>query len=193
MALYDQRTFKQGDTWWVAEVHTAAGAGIGLGRPQLFFERVFFTNLSDPDAPSRSIRIPAGLLNQLSHRSMGELLKAASPMEGRFDMSPRNAPDADELAQLEQIRDADGLTWVYRVKNSPAWSPDGIELRPVLDFICLDDSALHGTISFNSMETLDHFQHIHGRSGIASLLPSVTQNLRDWMPPGNPESDLDAY
>lgn len=182
MALYDQRTFKWRDSWWVAEVHAAAGAGTGAGRAALFFEHAMFTSLSEPSAPSRSARIPAGALNRLSHRSLGTILDSAERMVSRFSMSPRNAPDADEFLGTPQFEDKDGLHWVYREVKQPIWTPQGGELRPALELICLDDSALRGEVVFNDSDTMHAYLTMHGDPGVRELVPLVTREFQELEP-----------
>ena len=185
MALYDQRTFKWRNDWWVGEVHSAFGAGWGDSVPAPTAERVIFTSLSDRSAPSRSAAIPPGWLNRLTHAALGSLLDAAEDWGSRFSMSPRNAPDADELSGLQQMTDDEGLTWVFRSVSRPVYSPTGTEMRPAVELICLDDSALRGEIGFADSTTFEHFLNIHGAEGVRSLIPLITQDKQEIRPSWN--------
>ncbi|HEU4561577.1 MAG TPA: hypothetical protein VFS20_27375 [Longimicrobium sp.] len=126
-----------------------------------------------------------GTLNRLSHRSLGAILDSAERMVSRFSMSPRNAPDADEFSGTPQFQDKDGLHWVYREVKQPIWTPQGGELRPALELICLDDSALRGEVVFNDSDTMYAYLTMHGDSGVRELVPLVTREFQelepDWM------------
>jgi hypothetical protein len=54
------------------------------------------------------------------------------------------------------------------------------EHRPALEFICLDDSALHGEVKFETSETLKDFKALHGTNGIKELLPLVLERFRAY-------------
>jgi hypothetical protein len=181
MALYDHRTFAWKNDWWVAEVHASSGAG-WTDRPALTDERLFFTCLSDKDAPSRTARIPAGLLNRIAHAALGKVLETAESFESRFDLSPSNAPDADELRRHKQLVDAEGLTWAFRPAESILAGHTGPTKVPAIELICLDDSAMRSVIPFKNLSTLSEYEAARGEVGLHELVNFVKSNYQDFAP-----------
>jgi hypothetical protein len=140
MALLDHRVFRCGDQWWVAQVHSASGFGVGIGPPSLYRETTMFTCLSDSDAHSREHEIPAGSLNQLSHAVICRHVERAQPQGFRFEMSPFNAPDEQAVGSAI-FEDEEGLRWTTRRSRAIVVVTEA-EVRPSLELVCLDDSAL---------------------------------------------------
>ncbi len=140
MALYDHRVFRVGPEWWVAQVHSAAGAG-SSARPSMTVERVLFRSLED-ESKGRTHTIPPGMLNRLSHAAIRRLLESAEPIQHGLTMHPYNAPPGDEFRHVKPFIDNDGLRWVIRRTTAVRRSPAGVETKPAVEVICLDDSAL---------------------------------------------------
>jgi hypothetical protein len=136
MPLYDHRVFRHRDEWWVAQVHSASGAGRSPQIP-ITHDRVTFTCLSDAKRDSKTASITTGLLNQMDHSSLVKVLGRAEPYGARFEMSPFNAPDVEQLGNLAVTKDDEGLRWV--VRRLPPTLPETVAL---VEVICLDDSAL---------------------------------------------------
>ena len=142
MALYDHRVFRTGDEWWVAQVHSGGGVGVGDIPPRITTERVIFTNLSDEDQESSTASIPAGFLNRMNHRSIVRLLRQAEPLRSRFDMYPYNTPNEDDFLGSAILLDDEGLRWAVKTievqpNSAGAYRPDAL-----VEVVCLDDSAM---------------------------------------------------
>jgi len=145
MALYDTRTFKTSNEWWIAQVHGSVGSGFGAAY-QASRETVYFTCVSDQERNSVVTDIPAGTVNRVSHRSIVEALRTAKAFADRLPMSPANAPDVEQLERQAVVRDDEGLRWVLTPIQIPWVQESSIERLPVVEAICLDDSALRGLV-----------------------------------------------
>lgn len=188
MAIYDHRSFRQGEEWWVAEVHMASGAGVAGGGPdapapeelKTTHDRVFFTCISDDKLPSRTAEIPSDWLNHIDHESVLRLLESAEELEGRFEMSPYNAPDARNYDEDDMIEDRDGLTWATRRTEVLRVVNEELTTLPALELICLDDSAMRDEIAFDSEVTLSDYLTAYGDEGIRELIAAVTEDFREY-------------
>jgi len=150
MALYDNRVFKAGDKWWVAEVHGASGTGFS-DPPRIMHETVIFTCLSDDTLKSLSASLPARRLRTMSHLSLVDVLNNATPFtDTRLPLRPTNAPDADELSSEHVVVDANGLRWVLRKTTQLRIEPNGVVEGAALEVICLDDSAMRREVALES-------------------------------------------
>jgi len=145
MALYDHRVFKVGDSWWVAQVHSASGAGF-VPKPAIRSEWVIFTNITNDDENSRIARIRPGYLNRLSHSAIRQLLQEAKDLDSRFEMHPYNAPPASALEYPHRFTDNEGLEWVVQPTTLVRQTEAGPKVLPAVDVICLQDSALRKEI-----------------------------------------------
>ena len=136
MPLYDHRVFRhvRANEWWVAQVHSASGAGAGSSI-HVTDDLVTFTCLSDEKRQSKVANIPTGFLNQIDHASVVKLLERAEPYGSRFEMSPFNAPNAAELTRLGVRRDDEGLSWVIR--RSEPRKAGGMPLMEVIAWTTL--------------------------------------------------------
>jgi hypothetical protein len=149
MALYDTRTFRIDNEWWVAQVHGSVGAGFG-GAVQATRETVFFTCVTDQDRESKSGDIPAGTLNRMNHESLVNVLRQARPFGHRMPISPANAPpDIEEVGRTEVIQDDERLRWTYRTTTIPVFNRGEVGSSSAIEVICLDDSALKGVIGLD--------------------------------------------
>lgn len=142
MALFDHRVFRFNGDWWVGQVHSASGAGWGDGDPAISREQVYFSNITNRETESKRASISPGLLNRLSHGSLIALLDGARPHGSYFRMAAYNAPSIEELGPPIHV-DGEGLRWATQPTSMIAVStPDLVEHREGVRFICLDDSAL---------------------------------------------------
>lgn len=142
MALYDQRTFRESDQWWAAEVHGQSGFGWGAGPHDMTKDTVYFTSLTTEKDPSRVIQMPVGKLNVIDHASIVAFLFAAPPFPDRLEMSPYNTPDEAEFRSDRKITDGEGLRWIVRYKKLPRQLQIVGQPDALLHVVCLDDSAL---------------------------------------------------
>jgi hypothetical protein len=145
MAINDQRLFRHGDEWWVAQVMSGHGVG-STPDARLSHEGIFFTSLTEEERDSKHAGLPAGRLNTISHASVGRLLEVAKEFGGRLDLSPKNAPDARELGG-ERVVDEEGLRWaVLERREYPVIGLEGNRVDRAIEAICLDDSAMRGVV-----------------------------------------------
>ena len=177
MALYDHRVFKHDDKWWVAEVHSASGGGPGTVT-KFRHDAVLFTCISNDEAKSLRVTIPAGYLNQITHASIVHLLEKAQPMESRFDMSPYNIPSTDQPHQLAALQDDEGLNWIIRQSIGIRAGPTGTERVPAVDVVCLDDTALKKQVLLK-----DEFTYVDAKKSSAvdidtALIVAVKNSFR---------------
>lgn len=170
MALLDHRVFRCGDQWWVAQVYSASGLGVGL----FYRERVTFTCMSDIDAPSREHQIGAGSLNHLSHVAICRYLERAKPQGDRFEMCPFNAPDEQAVVGPILVDD-EGLRWVKRRSSAIVVSMER-EARPSLELMCLDDSALYKEVAFTDVVVMDQYLTSPSEEGLRSLIQMVKEH-----------------
>jgi hypothetical protein len=159
MALYDQRVFRVGDHWWVAEVHSGGGAGWGDNVPPITHETVTFTCISDENEPSRHATISPGILKIASHRRVRALLDGAASMGDRFEMSPVNPPWLDDPPPTEIHVDEERLRWSVKPARIVQRSTSGPHLRNALEIVCLDDSALHMILGLATSSTCDEVKN----------------------------------
>jgi hypothetical protein len=172
MALHDLRVFRDGEEWWVAQSLTAMGAGWGEGAPMTTSEGVFFRKLSD-DVSSRYYDIPAGWLNLLSHAAIVKAVRQAEPSRIQFPITPANAPSREEW-RGDLVKDDEGLEWAHRPLILGTVLPDGgIEESPAVEFVCLDDSALTGTLRLNDADTLESLKALHGDAGLQAIVTTI--------------------
>jgi len=144
MALYDQRIFRVGDDWWVARVSGATG--VGVSTPVEFDkEMVWLTNITNRTTSTRIARIPAGFLNHIDHHSILQVLENSSSLGSRIELSPTNPPSGLPNATAA-MTDDEGLQWSICPTMTMKLAPTGIQESVSVDFICLDDSALHGQV-----------------------------------------------
>ena len=146
MALYDHRVFKVGDSWWVAQVHSASGGAGFLPSPPIRSEWVIFTNIANDDENSRIHRIRPGFLNRLSYSAIRQLLQQAKALDSRFEMHPYNAPSASALEHPHRFTDNEGLEWVVQPTTLVRQTEAGPKILPAVEVICLQDSALRKKI-----------------------------------------------
>lgn len=179
MALYDHRVFRVGSEWWVAQVHGASGAGWSSD-PPITSERVMFRSLED-EAKGRTITIPPGILNRLSHSAVRDLLDRAKPIKHGLSMHPYNAPPWDEFRNAKPYIDDEDLRWVVRAVRTVRKSGGGIEERPALEVICLDDSALHKEVFLDDEFTYEDAKRF-GPGDIDAGLVSAVKGLFEPFP-----------
>jgi|SRR3990172_593671 len=153
MAMFDSRVFRVDNEWWAAQVH--GGSGAGAGRPRIQDETVVFTCITDDKRNSRLGSIAAGTLNRLSHRAIAQVLSRSRPWSIRFDISPSNAPDPEELAHQPSFTDEEGLRWAVRRTRAQRVTRTGVMVHPAVEVICLDDSALQKEILLENDATYD--------------------------------------
>ena len=181
MALYDHRVFKADGDWYVAQVHMGSGAGWGDATPRIQTETVTFTNLSRRDANSSHARIPAGVLNEISHESLLRVLRSAEASSSRFDMSPFNSP-SDQDANDRIVVDEQGLSWKWREVSSVVLTNGRPTSNNALEFICLDDSALSRRVPVADDTTVGDFVAANGKAGLVSLIDAIKTTFRDLRP-----------
>lgn len=173
MANGEVRTFRKDGAVWTAEVRDQPGPD-WFGQPSENMETVVFTRIDVQRAP-RAVIIPAGRLNQLSHKEIGELLdRGLIPVQ-----SPAAPflplPTGTEPGFATLRADEDGLHWAVRaVENERRQQPGGPD-RVVtgIEFVCLDDTALRGHFPFTDSETLHAFIEQLGEAGIMTLIPAI--------------------
>jgi hypothetical protein len=175
MALHDLRVFRDGKNWWVAQSLTAAGAGWGETVPMPTSEGVFFRKLSE-DASSLYYDIPAGWLNRLSHAAIVQAVRQAEPSRIQFPITPANAPSRDEW-RGDLVKDDEGLEWAYRPLTLGTVLPDGsVEESPAVEFVCLDDSALKGTLRLSDASVLESLKAQHGDVGLQAIVATIKKS-----------------
>ncbi len=145
MPMYDHRVFRHERNWWIAQIHSAVGGGWGEGPHPTKREKVFFTSITDEGLMTRTANIPPGKLNQMSHRSLVEILMKAKPLDTRIEMYPYNAPPS-EFVENEIIRDEEHLRWIIRRGRGLVEMRENISTCPSLELLCLDDSALRSDV-----------------------------------------------
>lgn len=178
MALYDHRVFRADGQWWVAQVHSGAGAGT-TGGSEVTTERVFFTCISDKVVTGRTNRIPAGTLNRLSHRSIVERLRSGEEMQHGLRMHPYNAPPAEEFRDTPAFTDREGLRWVVRRSELVQHQDVGVSARPAVELICLDDSALRQTVLLEESHTYDDAERFAPADINEALIAAVKGRYED--------------
>jgi len=179
MALYDHRVFRTNNEWWIAEVHMASGAGAGHADEPPYIpmsrETVIFTSMSDKDAISRSIRIPADHLNRIRHDCLTGLLARSRDWQVRLPMHPYNLPSPEAFPHRNVLLDDEGLRWGYREIGSPVLSPRGeLEEHPAVELMCFDDSGLSGVVGLSGpARTLAEVASALGASPVPELIKAV--------------------
>lgn len=183
--MYDQRVFRDQNTdrWWIAQVLSTGSVGWGDGPHPPSEEGLYFTELGERDAPSlTTVLRPPGWLHRYSHSSILHLLQRATPTDSNVPLRPTNVPNAAEF-QVEPLVDAEGLRWVYRRRALPMYSPHGpAVIENSVEFVCLDDSALRGTVRMSDATTLDDLLHTIGDSGLLPLVEAVKSTFQQLSP-----------
>lgn len=178
MALYDHRVFRSGSDYWVAQVHTASGAGWGDTIAAPTDERVFFKCLTDPQLPGKTARIPAGLLNRLSHRSIVALLNRSEAIDHGLRMYPMNAPRLEDLQGAVSFSDNDGLQWALLPSKIMRVSEGDVQTVAAATLVCLDDTALHGDVVLEAHTIADLVAR--GPKSLARLAELAKDSYEDW-------------
>lgn len=184
MAIHDQRVFHDRATgkWWVGMVLTAGGMGMGGGTPRMTREGVFFTEIGDRESPSLRIDMRAGGLLRASHTSLVRSLKESVPFDAHVPLKPANVPSAEEYSS-SPFEDDEGLRWVYRRAAAPAVHADtSVVVDEAVEFVCLDDTGLRGTVRFTGPGTLGDFVSAHGEEGLRSLVAELKRTYEDVSP-----------
>ena len=180
--MHDLRVFRDQSTdqWWVVQVLTAGSFGWGPGPHPPTDEGIFFTELGEREKPSLHARIPAGRLHRATHASLIHVLRGAKVLEGNVALRPANVPSADEFT-VSPVSDDEGLRWVYRKRHLPLFSPDGLtRVESSVEFVCLDDSSLRGSIRMADEHTFDQLLSAPaGAQGLVSLIQAVKASFED--------------
>jgi hypothetical protein len=179
--MHDMRAFRDvaADKWWVAQVLTAGGFGMGPGPAPLTEEGIFFTEIGDFESPSRYARLPAGRLNRSSHSSILKVLAGAKIEDMNVPLRPVNIPSAEEFIH-PPITDDEGLKWVYRERSIPLFQPAGeLRMETSVEFFCLEDTALTGVVRLPDHLTFVEFLKSAGPHGISGLVTAVKSSFPD--------------
>lgn len=186
MPTYDHRVFKADDEWWVAEVHLAFGSVLEGGERRMRVEQAFFTCLTDHSQKSRKVEIPAGTLLTMQYSAIQSLLSRAEVLNERIDMHPYNLPPEPEDTDKVFV-DSQGTRWILRPVILPTYKLDTSQYA--VDIICLDDSAVHGTIGMADETTYSSFVRKWGREAMEQLIALVHERyLKESDPKMNPRS-----
>lgn len=154
----------------------------GGGPVPMTEEGVFFTELGDYSNPSKRVRLPAGSLNRTSHAAIVAAVRSAVPFTSNVPLKPANVPSPDEFPHAP-ILDEDDLRWVYREKSIPLFDPSGThEVEHMAEFLCLDDTALRGSVRLSDGTTLSDMMATHGAPGVVAVIETIKRSFPDIHP-----------